>query len=87
MPPPVTNNAYNKHLKISALAAVEEAENLMIDAGNRLLNLMLRGDPEITDDDEDNAVPVAVSVDGSWQKRGYFSKFCDWGFDGRDCRL
>ena len=75
MPPPVTNNAYNKHLKISALAAVKEAENLMIDAANRLLNLMLRGDPKIADDDEDNAVPVAVSVDGSWQKRGYSSKF------------
>ena len=40
---------------------MNEAEQLMLDAANRLRNLMLKRDPTLVD--EDNTVPVAVSVD------------------------
>ena len=57
MPPPVTCKAYNIHLKTSAKAVVNEAEELMVDAANRLCKLMLERDPTFVDGDEDNAIP------------------------------
>lgn len=45
----------------------------MIEAVTRLRPKMLKETPNAGMDDPEGAVPVAVSADGIWQKRGYTS--------------
>ena len=74
LPPPVSSNAFNDHLNKCSKAACTAAEKIMIDASNRLKAVMKSKNPELGVDDVDGPIPVSVSVDGTWQKRGYSSK-------------
>lgn len=75
LPAPVHKEPYNRHLRMIEKAVVQEAEGKMIDAANRLKAIIQKEQPEnITIEDGKEIGEVAVSVDGSWQKRGYTSK-------------
>jgi hypothetical protein len=79
LPPPVTKKAYNEHLIRIEKAAIGNAEQQMQDAATKLREKVAREQP---DDIVDDAASVAVTVDGTWQKRGHSSKFwshfCDF---------
>ena len=75
LPPPLSPASYAKHLKLSTSLYQENAERKMIDAANRLRKEILMKNPGIDKCDADGAVPVAVSVDGTWQKRGFTLKY------------
>ena len=73
--PPVTKKAYNDHLIQIEKAAVENATVQMQNAADRLFKRVERESPESVEEEEGTRVAkVAVSVDGTWQKRGHSSK-------------
>ena len=47
----------------------------MKEAASRIRELILHKNPEACDGDPDGAIPVAISVDGTWHKRGFSSKY------------
>ena len=61
LPPPMNQNAYNKQQKTILAAVKSVAEQTMKDAANEL---------KTSNEDVSN---TSVSVDGSWQRRGYSS--------------
>jgi hypothetical protein len=71
LPPPVTKKAYNEHLIQIEKAAIGNAEQQMQDAARRVREKVAREQP---DDILDDVASVAVTVDGTWQKRGHSSK-------------
>ena len=75
LPSPLASASYARHLKSTTSIAREEAENQMKDAASRVRNLVLRQNPNADKQDKDGAISVAVSLDGTWQKRGYSSKY------------
>ncbi|XP_065065605.1 uncharacterized protein LOC135691614 [Rhopilema esculentum] len=75
LPSPLTSASYARQLKSSAKISREVAEKQMKDAANRLKKSVLEQNPNAYLDDMDDTVSVAVSVDGTWQKRGYSSKY------------
>ena len=75
LPPPVTDKAYNTTLKNISAAAVGESEKVMTDAANRLRILVQEKTPEnIVMVNGQEVTKVAVTVDGTWQRRGHKSK-------------
>ena len=74
LPPPVTFRAFNNDLKKSSGAAGEKANEIMLQASERIRNVIICENPQLEKEDPTSAVPVAVSVDGTWQKRGFSSK-------------
>ena len=75
---PVTTAAFNETLKEIEVAAVSEAMACMKDASARLKEVVLnddlnRAEVDIVDGGKE-LVNVAVTVDGTWQKRGHTSK-------------
>ena len=76
LPPPVTKRSYNVHMEKIVEKAIIHAEQKMMEAGARLHALVEKDDPESMHVNEEG-VPIAniaVSVDGTWQKRGHTSK-------------
>ena len=74
-PPPVAKKAYNQHLIQIEKAVKNNAEEIMKDAAKRLKEKVLMERPD--DIEKDGAVEVArvaVTVEGTWQKRGHSSK-------------
>ena len=71
LPPPVTKKAYNEHLIQIENATIGNAEQQMQDAARRVKEKV---DGEQPDDIVDDVASVAVTVDGTWQKRGHSSK-------------
>ena len=72
LPPPVTKKPYNQHLIQIKKAATKNAEELMQDAAQRLREKLAA---EKSDDIDNNEIlQAAVTVDGTWQKRGHSSK-------------
>ena len=67
MPRPLTKKNYNIIIKKVTAAVIEVANETMIDAGNEIKSKATDNNNEIID--------TAVSVDGSWQKRGFGSVF------------
>lgn len=74
--PPITNKAYNNSMKAIEKSSLKIAERLMNEAAGRLKAIM-----EIENGNEIELVEghvkiarVAVTVDGTWQKRGYSSR-------------
>ena len=63
-PEPVTENSYNRYLHNTENFAIENYERSMKKAAQELRTLILNDEPDI-----DQVLDVAVSVDGSWQKR------------------
>ena len=76
LPPPVTSNAYNKQLKQVKNQSVRCAEELMCQAAERLHTIRSKEEPENIKELNDGVTvaDVAVTVDGTWQKRGHTSK-------------
>ena len=76
LPKPVGSKPYNTILKTLAAKSVIEAEIVMKNAGGKLLNKILQDYPEDIDIDENGKMiaKTAVTVDDTWQRRGYCSK-------------
>ena len=75
LPPPVSKKAYNQHMKQIEKIAVDNAETLMCKAAERLRNLVSNENADDMADIDGHAVAkVAVTIDGTWQKRGHSSK-------------
>ena len=77
LPKPASRQAYNKSMKKVEDASVNVAEKLMNDAAKRLFDITAdeQSDQiEWNEERKDNIAKVAVTVDGTWQKRGYTSK-------------
>ena len=74
--PPSTKKAYNDHLKRIEKMALSDTEEIMCKSAERLRDITARETPENIYTTEDGTVlaDVAVSVDGTWQKRGHSSK-------------
>ena len=70
--PPVTQRAYNQHLVEIEKNSTKHAEELMREAADRLREKVHRERPD--DIDSNGVAEVAVTVDGTWQKRGHSSK-------------
>ena len=76
LPPPVTKESHDIHLKEIEQEMKLEAEEKMKDATDRILNILKVEEPEritVTDDGQEIG-EIAVTVDGTWQKRGHTSK-------------
>ncbi len=74
---PISRPGYNKSMKNIEHASSEVAEKIMNEAAERLIDITSREDGDkIEWDGEQNQkiAEVAVTVDGTWQKRGYSSK-------------
>ena len=74
LPPPLTPKAYNAVVKEIQSSVEKECEKSLKAASLKLKEFMKATDPKCADlDFEDDIFPVAVSVDGTWQKRYGFS--------------
>jgi hypothetical protein len=70
----VYQKAYNEHLiKIEKLTS-RHAEKAMKDASERLRKKISAEQPDNIESGEIDIAHVAVTVDGTWQKRGHCSK-------------
>jgi len=73
--PPVTKKAYNQHMIQIEKVAANNAEKLMCEAAKRLSSLVSTEDEDsVVEINGRNVTKVAVSIDGTWQKRGHSSK-------------
>ena len=73
--PPVTKKAYNQNMKKVEQIAVKNAETLMCEAAARLSQMASSEDEEcVVNINGQSVTKVAVSIDGTWQKRGHSSK-------------
>ena len=75
LPPPLAPASYARHLKFVSQVTKQEVELLMIRAAQRIRKSILKKNPNADKTDIDGAIPVAVSIDGTWQKRGFTSKY------------
>ena len=75
LPPPLAAAFFSRNLKAASGIMVAEAERKMTQAASRVRNLVLARNPDAGENDEDNAISVAISIDGSWQKRGFSSRY------------
>ena len=75
LPSLLTSASYARQLKSSAKISREVAEKQMKDAANHLKKSVLKQNPNTSLDGMDDTIFVAVSVDGTWQKRGYSFKY------------
>ena len=76
LPKPLSKAAYNKQLLQLEEASVKVCESIMNEAATRLINITEKEDMGMIEinDDGHKLAKVAVTVDGTWQKRGYSSK-------------
>ena len=74
LPHPFTKKAYNEHLiKIEKLTS-SHADQAMKDASERLRKKISAEQPDNNESGEIDIANVAVTVDGTWQKKGHSSK-------------
>eukprot|EP00794_Sanderia_malayensis_P019336 gene19336-21256_t len=76
LPPPVAKKPYNSHLKDIETSLVAQAEEKMNAAAARLVEITRTEEPSKLRRLENGKVvaQIAVTVDGTWQKRGHTSK-------------
>jgi len=76
LPQPVTSNAYISIQKKLLEKADVQAEKIMNDAAHRLFEITRKHNPENISNSEEHGelANVAVTVDGTWQRRGHSSK-------------
>jgi len=76
LPPPVNKSAYNSIQILVCDKAKTIAETVVKEAANRLIDKTLEEEPDNieTNENREMIASVAVSVDGTWQKRGHTSK-------------
>ena len=76
LPPPVTKESHDNHLKEIEHEMKLEAAEKMKDAADRILNFLKAEEPEriaVTEDGQEIG-EIPVTVDGTWQKRVHTSK-------------
>ena len=73
---PVTKKPFNNILNLPSKQSEKQAEVIMKEAADRLKYVTLEEEPENIECDKDGNIiaHVAVTVDGTWQKRGHSSK-------------
>ena len=72
---PVTSNAYTKIMKNLSTNSVDLAEKLMNDAAERITQKISEENPEQVKETKYGTLAyIAVTVDGTWQRRGHSSK-------------
>ena len=76
LPAPILNTSYSKILKKVGEKSKEAAETVMKETAERIIQYTMEVDPESIDVKADGTQigSVAVSLDGTWQKRGHSSK-------------
>ena len=75
LPPPLAKNTYNEHLKKIEQASIKNAEEIMQGVAKQLWEKIAKEQPDNIEDENDVEIAkVAVTVDGTWQKRGHSSK-------------
>ena len=76
LPRPVGSKPYNKILKTLSEKAVGKCEIIMRNAAKKLTEITLCDNPDdiFVDDNHTLITKVAVTVDGTWQRRGHCSK-------------
>jgi len=76
LPQPVRWTPYNNIQNKLSEVSVEHANQAMKEAGQRLFSYMLEKEPDNSEITADGKIIVnaAVTVDGTWQKRGHTSK-------------
>ena len=75
LPPPMAKEAYQNHLIQIEKATKSNAKEVMKDEAKRLRDKVSIEHPnDIEMDDEELIANVAVTVDGTWQKRGHSFK-------------
>ena len=74
--PPITKKALNEQLNQVTSEAEDHALDIMLDACARLRQVVREREPSRIEIDENGQeiASVAVTVDGTWQKRGHTSK-------------
>ena len=76
LPPPVLTPSYQKGREKLAVESSKLAEESMKSAAQRLIDIIMEKHPDKIDIQNDGTVlaNVAVSIDGTWQRRGHASK-------------
>ena len=75
LPPPVTKKVYNDHLIQIEKVAIKNAETLMEETAQRLIaKVAAEKSIDIKQDNGERIANIAVTIDGTWQKRGHSSK-------------
>ena len=76
MYPPVKDSPYSTITKVISSTAVDKAESAMKEEADRIIYLCVDEYPEDTFVNDNGVIGenVAVSIDGTWQKRGHNSK-------------
>ena len=74
MPPPVLRDSYSSHVSEVCKASITVCEETLQSAGRQLRQLVVSSsvDPTLN---ADSVLDVAVTVDGSWHKHGFSSKY------------
>ena len=75
LPPPLSSRAYNEQVKNIAHHAVKITEKIMLESAEKLIKVVEREDQtkiEVIEGGK-KVAKVAVTVDGTWQKRGHSS--------------
>ena len=67
LPPPVSQHAYQQHMKVVATGAAAEANDSMCRARQEIRDLY--------DASSEDVIDILVSCNGTWQKRGFLSLF------------
>ena len=73
LPPPIHNKLYSRVLKNLKIKSEKAAEKIIKEAADRLLSSCSPDDIEV-DLNGVMTARVAVTLDGTWQKRGHSSK-------------
>ena len=75
LPRPLALSSFSRHSKQLSNVTLQLAERKMKEAADRVRKTVIQKNPNIEKEDKEGAVPVAVSVDGTWHKRGFSSKY------------
>jgi len=74
MPPPVLRDSYSTHVSEVCKASIAVCEETLQSAGRELRRLIISSSGDRTLN-ADSVLDVAVTVDGSWHKRGFSSMY------------
>ena len=76
LPPPVLAPSYQKGRVKFAVESLKLAGESMKSAAQRMIDIIMEKHPEKIDIQNDGTMlaNVAISIDGTWQKRGHASK-------------
>jgi len=74
MPPPVLRDSYSTHVSEVCKASIAVCEETLQSAGRELWRLIISSSGDRTLN-ADSVLDVAVTVDGSWHKRGFSSMY------------